>query len=308
MTSASLRIATRKSPLAIKQSEWVRKALLQHYPDTNIELIAMMSQGDKLLATPLAEIGGKGLFIKELEKAIMENRADLAVHSIKDMPVELPDGLCLTVVCKREDPRDVFVSNRYAHFSDLPEGAVVGTCSLRRTFQLRVLRPDVEVRNLRGNVGTRINKLDAEEFDAIVLAAAGLKRLGLEGRITHYFEIDDMLPAVGQGALGIESRGRDESLTHTLSVLDHFETAQCVSAERALSQMLGGSCTTPMGVHAVIDKGELVLKARVGTLDAKQVLYGELSGVPDEAEKIGQQLGKTLLHQGADAILGSRHS
>lgn len=303
MNQPILRIATRKSPLAMWQATHIKERLETAHPGLHVEIMGMMTQGDKLLATPLAQIGGKGLFVKELEKALYEHQADIAVHSIKDMPVELPDGLTLATICQREDPRDVFVSNNYASFDTLPKGAVVGSASLRRQCQLKALRPDIEVQTIRGNVGTRLRKLDEGKYDAIILAAAGLKRLALEEKIQHFFDPDTFIPAIGQGALGIECREADQLTLDRLSVLDHVETKQCVKAERAVSLRLGGSCQAPIGAHATIVNHQLKLTGLVGQLDGKKILRSEVAGEIDQPEKVGEALADELLSAGAKSIL-----
>jgi hydroxymethylbilane synthase len=256
-----------------------------------------------ILDTPLAKVGGKGLFVKELEIALLENRADIAVHSMKDVPVEFPEGLGLVTICEREDPRDAFVSNRYASLDDLPKGSVVGTSSLRRQCQLAERRPDLVIRSLRGNVGTRLGKLDNGDYDAIILAVAGLKRLGLESRIRVAMPPELCLPAVGQGAVGIECRLDDDRTRALLSPLNHDETAIRVQAERAMNMRLEGGCQVPIGSYAELINGELWLRALVGAPDGSQMVRGERRGLPQDAEMLGVSLADELLNNGARAIL-----
>ncbi|MCT6698262.1 hydroxymethylbilane synthase [Rheinheimera sp. 4Y26] len=302
MTSL-IRIATRKSALALWQAEFV-KAQLQHFhPGLQVELVPMSTQGDKILDTPLAKIGGKGLFVKELETAILEGRADIAVHSMKDVPVEFPEGLQLQTICEREDPRDAFVSNNFASLDELPAGAVVGTSSLRRQCQLKAKRPDLQIRDLRGNVNTRLAKLDAGEYDAIILAAAGLIRLGFADRIRTHLAVEQSLPANGQGAVGIECRSNDSAIHALLAPLEHLATRQAVLAERAMNRRLQGGCQVPIGAFAVHQSDELWLRGLVGSLDGQQILHAEVKGPASEAEALGLQLAEQLLQQGAAAIL-----
>ncbi len=309
--SETLRIATRKSPLALWQAHYVRSALEALHPDLTIELVELSTQGDKILDLPLSKVGGKGLFIKELERAISDGEADIAVHSMKDVPMEMPEGFELAVICEREDPTDAFVSNHYAHVSELPQGAIVGTSSLRRQAQLLAARPDLEIRFLRGNVGTRLGKLDAGEYDAIVLASAGLKRLELHDRIRHTLDVDLSLPAVGQGAVGIEIRAGDETTRQRLLPLMHQETLIRVTAERAMNRRLEGSCQVPIAGFAVLDGDRLRMEGRVGEPDGSRLLKtqgeAELAGSPEDrlaaAHRLGLSLAEDLLAQGANAIL-----
>ncbi|WP_337881614.1 hydroxymethylbilane synthase [Rheinheimera sp.] len=300
-----LRIATRKSALALWQANYVKTALEQAHPDLQVELVPMSTQGDKILDTPLAKIGGKGLFVKELETAMLEGRADIAVHSMKDVPVEFPEGLMLHTICQREDPRDAFVSNSYAALEQLPQGAVVGTSSLRRQCQLKALRPDLQIRDLRGNVNTRLAKLDAGEFDAIILASAGLIRLGFIQRIASYLDVETSLPANGQGAVGIECRTDDLWVHQLLAPLEHQDTRICVLAERAMNRRLQGGCQVPIGAFALIEQNQLWLRGLVGQLDGSQILRSEVRGAVAEAEVLGEQLAQQLLALGADQILSS---
>lgn len=298
-----IRIATRQSPLALWQAHYVKDALQAAHPGLEVELVTMVTKGDIILDTPLAKVGGKGLFVKELEVAILEGRADLAVHSMKDVPVEFPEGLGLVTICEREDPRDAFVSNTYASIDELPQGAVVGTCSLRRQCQLKEARPDLIIKELRGNVGTRLGKLDAGEYDAIILAAAGLKRLELEERIRSFIEPEQSLPAVGQGAVGIECRLDDERLLKLLAPLNHVDTADRVKCERAMNLTLEGGCQVPIGSYALLDGDELWLRALVGEPDGTTIVRGEIRGARQDAESLGIELAHQLLDQGAKEIL-----
>ncbi|MFH4666880.1 hydroxymethylbilane synthase [Vibrio cidicii] len=301
--STPIRIATRKSPLALWQAYYVKEALQQAHPGLEVELVTMVTKGDVILDTPLAKVGGKGLFVKELEVAMLEGRADLAVHSMKDVPVDFPSGLGLVTICEREDPRDAFVSNHYENIEQLPQGAVVGTCSLRRQCQLKAYRPDLVIKELRGNVGTRLSKLDAGEYDAIILAAAGLKRLELQERIRSFIEPEQSLPAVGQGAVGIECRTDDERMLELLAPLNHVETADRVKCERAMNLTLQGGCQVPIGSYALLEGDQIWLRALVGEPDGSHIVRGEIRGPRTDAEALGVQLAQQLLSQGADDIL-----
>ncbi|EJL6293140.1 hydroxymethylbilane synthase [Vibrio cholerae] len=303
MTETPIRIATRQSPLALWQANYVKDALMAAHPGLQVELVTMVTRGDVILDTPLAKVGGKGLFVKELEIAILEGRADLAVHSMKDVPVDFPDGLGLVTICEREDPRDAFVSNTYAKIEDLPSGAIVGTCSLRRQCQLKAARPDLVIKELRGNVGTRLNKLDAGEYDAIILAAAGLKRLELESRIRSFIEPEQSLPAVGQGAVGIECRVDDQRVRALLAPLNHADTADRVRCERAMNLTLQGGCQVPIGSYALLEGDTIWLRALVGEPDGSQIVRGEIRGPRTQAEQLGITLAEQLLSQGAKEIL-----
>ena len=300
--TGTITIATRKSPLALWQAEYVRSALLEKYPDLNIELLKITTKGDKILDTPLAKVGGKGLFVKELQVAMLEGRADLAVHSMKDVPMEFPDGLGLVAILPREDPRDAFVSNNYSELGQLPEGAVVGTSSLRRQCQIRSLRPDLVIRDLRGNVGTRLGKLDDGDYDAIILAAAGLIRLNQAERIRSFIEPETLLPAAGQGAVGIESRTGDD-LAELLAGLNDSDTATRVSAERAFNRGLMGGCQVPIGGFATLEDEQLSLTGLVGSVDGKQIIQDSIIGAPEDAEALGVSLAESLLSKGAKEIL-----
>jgi len=304
----TLRIATRKSQLALWQAEYVREMLLSLNPELEIELVKMTTQGDKILDTPLAKVGGKGLFVKELETGILNGDADIAVHSMKDVPVELPEGLHLSVICPREDPRDAFVSNQYANLEALPQNARLGTSSLRRQSQIAALRPDLEILSLRGNVNTRLQKLDDGGYDAIILAAAGLIRLGMQDRITEFLGTEVSLPAIGQGAVGIECRSDDEWVNNLLKPLNDRNTATRVRAERALNHTLNGGCQVPIAGYAEINHGIILLRGLVGTPDGKQLIHGEIAGPPEDAEYLGRVLGEDLLARGADKILESLYA
>lgn len=303
MKKQLLRIATRKSPLALWQAEHVRQSLQKIYPDLTVELVEMTTQGDKILDTPLAKIGGKGLFVKELEQGLLQKQADIAVHSMKDVPVEFPEGLTLAVIMQREEPYDAFVSNQYAQFTDLPNNAIVGTASLRRQTQLLALRPDLQIRTLRGNVGTRLSKLDQGEFDAIILAAAGLKRLDLNNRIRQLLTADVMLPAIGQGAIGIECRIEDSETQTLIAPLNDYLTQQRVTAERAINQRLGGSCQVPIGGFAQIQDNQLFLQGLVGDIQGTKLLRAQAQGSIESAEKLGNDVAQRLLDQGAGELL-----
>lgn len=273
------------------------------HPGVQVELVPMVTKGDIILDTPLAKVGGKGLFVKELELAMLENRADLAVHSMKDVPVDFPEGLGLVTICEREDPRDAFVSNLYNSIDELPQGAIVGTSSLRRQCQLSARRPDLIIRSLRGNVGTRLGKLDAGEYDAIILAAAGLKRLNLDDRIRQAMPAEISLPAVGQGAVGIECRLDDHELITLLQALNHADTDVCVRAERAMNTRLEGGCQVPIGSFAVLEDNQLWLRGLVGSPDGHQMVVGERRGPRENAVQMGISLAEELLDGGARDIL-----
>ena len=308
MFEKTLKIATRQSPLALWQANYVKDRLQQLYPDLIVELVPMVTKGDVILDSPLAKIGGKGLFVKELENALLNKEADIAVHSMKDVPMHFPEGLGLAVICKREDPRDAFVSNSYRTFAELPQGAVVGTSSLRRQCQLKALRPDLDIRSLRGNVGTRLSKLDNGDYDAIILASAGLIRLGLEDRIASFIEVEQSLPAAGQGAVGIECRTDDVQVKQLLAPLADAETTCCVLAERAMNNHLQGGCQVPIGGYAVLQQGQLYLRALVGNVDGSQIIRAEGKSAVKNADVLGVQIAEQLLAQGADKILQSIYS
>lgn len=302
---ARIVIASRESRLALWQAEHIQTRLSELHPHSRVEILGMTTRGDQILDRPLSQIGGKGLFIKELEVAMQEGRADLAVHSLKDLPMEMPLGFSLIAIPLRENPRDAFVSNRYAGLDALPAGAVVGTSSLRREAIVRAGYPQLRVEPLRGNLDTRLRKLDEGQYDAIVLAAAGLIRLGLRARIKAILTPEQSLPAPGQGALAIEVLSSRTDAAAWLAPLNDSETAHCVRAERAFSRALGGSCQVPLGGYARMDDGELWLRGFVATPDGRQRVSGELRGAPDEDESIGQRLAQQLRDRGADTILAA---
>jgi hydroxymethylbilane synthase len=299
----TLTIASRESALAMWQAEHIRDRLRALHPDCTVNILGMTTRGDQILDVTLSKIGGKGLFVKELEVALEAGQADLAVHSMKDVPMELPPGFALAVIGEREDPRDAFVSNQYERLSDLPPGGVVGTSSLRREAQLRARYPHLTVKPLRGNVGTRLKKLDEGQFDAILLAAAGLKRLGLGGRIKSLLSVEDSIPAAGQGALGIEIRSDQAGVAAMLVALNHPETAACVRAERQVSRVLGGSCQVPLGAHATLQGNTLHIAGFVANPDGSQFIHDVAAGSMDDPEAVGQMLADKLVAQGARAIL-----
>ncbi len=303
MSKKIIKIATRKSPLALWQAYFVRDQLLALHDDIEVELLKMVSKGDKILDVPLAKVGGKGLFVKELETGLLEGDADIAVHSMKDVPVEFPQGLHLAVICEREDPRDAFVSNNFKQLDELPQGSIVGTSSLRRQSQLLKYRPDLQIKFLRGNVNTRLKKLDDGEYDAIILAAAGLIRLEMKHRISSYLTTQQSLPAMGQGAVGIECRVDDEVTNRLIAPLAHKESTICLSAERALNKRLEGGCQVPIGGFAELDGELLSMRSFVGSPDGKNLLEGSISGSADNAEQLGIQLADDLLSRGAKEIL-----
>lgn len=301
--SQVLRIATRKSALALWQAEFVKSQLQHHHPDLTIELLPLTSRGDQILDIPLAKVGGKGLFVKELETALLDGRADIAVHSLKDVPVDLTTPFSLPVIMERDDPRDAFVSSGYASLEELPEGAVVGTSSLRRESQIRARFPKLKVKPLRGNLDTRLGKLDRGEYDAIVLAAAGLRRLGLQNRIRGLLEPEISLPSAGQGALGIEILESRSDLAEWLQPLSCPETTACAIAERAVSRVLGGSCQVPLAAYAQVDDGWLTVQALVAEPDGTKIIRSHRSGQASDALQLGETAARELLAQGADAIL-----
>ncbi len=305
MSSREIRIATRKSALALWQAEYVKARLEQAHPGLKVSLVPMVSRGDKLLDSPLSKIGGKGLFVKELETALLENEADIAMHSMKDVPMDFPEGLGLFCICEREDPRDAFVSNTFASLDELPAGSVVGTSSLRRQAQLLALRPDLKIHFLRGNVNTRLAKLDAGEYDAIILAAAGLIRLGFGARIRASISVEASLPAGGQGAVGIECRSADAEIHALLAPLHHRETALRVTAERALNKHLNGGCQVPIACYALLEDEQLWLRGLVGQPDGGLLLRAEGRAPAADAEALGVQVAEALLAQGASAILAA---
>lgn len=301
--SKIIRIATRKSPLALWQANFVKTSLEHAHSALQVELVPMSTKGDKILDTPLAKVGGKGLFVKELEVAMLEGRADIAVHSMKDVPMEFPEGLYLPVIAAREDPRDAFVSNHYAALEHLPDGAIVGTSSLRRQCQLKSWRDDLCIKDLRGNVGSRLQKLDNGEYDAIILASAGLLRLELGQRISAYIQPETILPAAGQGAVGIECRQNDAVTQNLIAVLNDPDTSIRVTAERAMNRHLQGGCQVPIGAFAEISGSSLGLRGLVGSVDGSRILYDQVDGSIDDAEALGITLAEKLLSAGAKEIL-----
>ncbi len=302
-TVARITIASRESALAMWQAHHVRQQLQALYPQLEINILGMTTTGDQILDSPLARIGGKGLFVKELEQALADGRADIAVHSMKDVPMVLPEGFILVATGEREDPRDAFVSNRFRNLEDLPAGSVVGTSSLRRQCQIQARFPSFRIESLRGNVQTRLRKLDEGQYAAIILAAAGLKRLALSDRITALLPTGQSLPAVGQGALGIECRAGRDDLVDLLAPLNHPDTAACVAAERAMSRALAGSCQVPLGGYAEISAGKLGLRGFVSSVDGVRMVRAEVAGKPEDAEMLGKELAQRLIGMGADKIL-----
>lgn len=296
-------IATRESLLALWQAKHVQKRLQEKYPQVKVELLPMTTKGDQILDRSLLEIGGKGLFIKELEIMLLEKKADIAVHSLKDMTAEIPQGLKLSVVTDREDPRDAFVSNRYGCLDDLPKGAVVGTSSLRRQAQLLHRYPHLEIKTLRGNVQTRLRYLDEGHYDAIILAAAGLKRLGLENRISAFLSEQESIPAAGQGVMAIEVRDGDKDTEEMIRFLHNKEVASCITAERAFLGKVGGDCKVPAGIFAVTKEEEIALSAFISSVDGKTFYRREVNGNIKEAPALGEMLAKQLLDDGGRAIL-----
>ena len=298
-----IRIATRTSPLALWQAEHVATQLKHHHPDLHIELVGMVTRGDKILDSPLSKIGGKGLFVKELEAGMLEGSADIAVHSMKDVPMEFPEGLHLPVIMEREDPRDAFVSNHYATLAALPQGAIVGTSSLRRQTQLRARFPHLVIKDLRGNVNTRLSKLDQGEYDAIILAAAGLIRLGFQTRITAYLSTEESLPAIGQGAIGIECRLGDARIESLLAPLNHPETALRLRAERAMNKRLNGGCQIPVAGFAELVDRTIHMRGLIGYPDGSQTFTYQQSGSVNTPEALGIAIAEDLLRQGGDKVL-----
>lgn len=300
----TLRIATRKSPLAMWQAEFVKAELEKAHPGLEVILLPMSTKGDKILDVPLAKIGGKGLFTKELEDRMIDGDADIAVHSMKDVPMELPEGFALGAILERHSPTDAFVSNNFESFNDLPQGAILGTSSLRRKAQLMAIRPDLDVRDLRGNVGTRLGKLDAGEYDAIVLATSGLQRLELDERIRHEIAPETCLPAVTQGTLGIEYFAKDDETLEIIKVLNHKNTEIRATAERAMNHRLEGGCQVPIGVYAqLMDEEQILVRGLVAELDGSTLLTAQHIGQAKDAAKIGVMVAEDLLQKGAKAIL-----
>ena len=300
-----LTIGTRGSALAVAQSEWIKKRIESRNPDISVGLVRIKTKGDRTVDSPLSKIGGKGLFVKEIEDALLRKDVDLAVHSIKDVPAELPDGLCLPAFPEREDPRDAFISREYASLSDLPKGASIGTGSLRRSSQLLNLRPDIKIIPLRGNVDTRLKKLESGGMQAVILAAAGLRRLGLSDRITQLLPTDALLPAVGQGSLGLEVRKADDRILNILSFLNHRPTEMAVRAERAFLKSLEGGCQVPIAGFGTIEGGRIILKGMVAEPDGSRIMTDEIKGPEDRPEELGRELAERLLGAGADRILAS---
>ena len=302
-------IGTRGSKLALWQAEWIKSELQKLNPDLEIELNKIKTTGDKILDVPLAKVGGKGLFVKEIEEALLKGTADIAVHSMKDVPTDFPEGLHLAVITKREDPRDAFLSRisnfkfQISNFRDLPQGATIGTSSLRRSCQLLSIRPDLKIEQLRGNLDTRLRKLDEGQFDAIILAAAGVKRLGWAERITEILEPEISLPAIGQGAVGIECRIKDEFINNLISQLNHDETSVCVRAERAFLKKLEGGCQVPIAAYARLIDGRVVMDGLVGSISGDRIVKGRIEGTPNDAENLGIRLAEDLLSRGAKEIL-----
>ncbi|WP_392563774.1 hydroxymethylbilane synthase [Orbus wheelerorum] len=298
-----IKIATRKSPLALWQANYVKNRLISCHPELTVELVPMVTQGDILLDSPLSKIGGKGLFVKQLELALLNDEADIAVHSLKDIPAQFPNGLELTTICVRDDVRDAFISNKYNNLSELPKNAIVGTSSLRRQCQLKAHYPTLTIKDLRGNIGSRLQKLDNNEYDAIILAAAGLKRLELDERIKQFIPVDIMLPAVGQGAVGIETRQNDDRIHQLLAPLDDQNTRYCVIAERAMNNHLQGGCQVPIACYSKLEQDTLTLQGLVGSLDGQQIITETVIGNKQQATELGIMLAKQLIAQGADKIL-----
>lgn len=298
-----IKIGTRGSLLALWQANWVKSALTERFPGLTVDLEIIKTQGDKILDVPLAKVGGKGLFVKEIEEALLSRAVDIAVHSMKDMPSEIPDGLCIGAIPERENPKDAFVSRNGQKLEDLPQSARVGTSSLRRSAQLKILRPDLEIVSLRGNLDTRLKKLESGNLDAVVLAAAGLRRMGFADRITQYLDENTMLPAVGQGALCIECRENDSEIRRIVTVLDHAESRTVVLGERAFLHRLEGGCQVPIAAHGKLEGNRFTLCGLVASLDGKTVIKDSLSGFKEESENIGIQLAQTLLGKGAREIL-----
>lgn len=299
----TVRIATRKSQLALWQAYYVRDRLKESHQQLEVELVEIVSEGDKTLDVPLSKVGGKGLFLKELEQSLLNGSADIAVHSMKDVTVTLPEGLVIAAICPREDPRDALVSNHFGSLADLPDGAVVGSCSLRRRCQIQSAFPNLRVENLRGNVNTRLRRLDEGDYDALILAAAGLIRLNFEDRIKQYLDVEMSLPAVGQGAVGIECREDDDEMIRLLQPLIDNESSLRVEAERSANARLGGGCHVPVAVFAEIDSGKMTVRGLVGELDGSRILRASTSGIPEDAVRLGQQVGDQLIRQGAQQIL-----
>ncbi len=303
MSVNKIRIATRNSPLALWQAEHVKSLLLQHHEGLEVELVSMTTEGDRILDTPLSLVGGKGLFIKELEQALYDQKADIAVHSMKDVTIDMPEGLHLPVILQRENPHDVFISNTIENIGALADGAIVGTSSLRRKCQLKAWRSDLNIKDLRGNVGTRLKKLDDGEYDGIILAAAGVIRLGLKDRIREVIATEIILPAIGQGAIGIQLRTDDHDVLEKISVLNDETTQQRVETERVVSRRLFGGCQLPLAAFAEINNQSIFVRAMVGRENGKEIIQDSVTGPLSERQALGLQLAESLLQQGADKIL-----
>ncbi len=299
----TIKIGTRGSMLALWQSNWIKGMIEARYPETTVELVRIVTKGDKILDVPLAKVGGKGLFVKEIEEALIRGEVDIAVHSMKDVPTVLPDELHIGIITRREDPRDAFLSNKYETLAAMPAGAKVGTSSLRRKAQIAVQRPDLAIEDLRGNLDTRLRKLDDGMYDAVILAAAGLKRLELEHRVTRYFSTDEMLPAIAQGAVGIELRRSDEELLEALDFMNDPDTAVAVAAERAFLARLEGGCQVPIGGHGILTNGQLSFTGLIASVDGSSMLRKTVTGPPEDADAIGRNLAEELLAMGGADIL-----
>jgi len=298
-----VKIGTRWSPLALWQANSVKTSLEKRFSSLQVELVGIKTEGDKILDVPLAKVGGKGLFVKEIEEALLRGKVDLAVHSMKDVPTDLPPGLHLAAILKREDPGDVLISRGKKRLAELKEKAVIGTSSLRRQAQLKHYRPDLETRSLRGNLGTRLRKLEKDGFDGIILAAAGIERMGWTDRVTEPIPYEICLPAIGQGAMGIETSREDAMINELIAFLHHPETASCVLAERALLKRLQGGCQVPIAAHGEIEQGQLKLEGLVASVDGTRLIRDRISGLPEEAKLLGTRLAERLLSVGADEIL-----
>ena len=303
MSIKTIRIATRKSPLALWQANEVSRQLKIHHSELEIELVTMTTKGDKILDAPLAKVGGKGLFVKELEQGMLDGDADIAVHSMKDVPMDFPEGLYLPIIMERENPHDAFVSNTYEKLEDLPANARIGTSSLRRQLQVKASMPDAEMLDLRGNVNTRLAKLDNGDYDAIILASAGLIRLGFENRIRHSLTPEQSLPAIGQGAVGIECREGDTEIEALIAPLNHTDTNIRLTAERALNKGLNGGCQVPIAGYSLLENNEIYLRGLVGRPDGSEVVFDEIRGPASEAAQLGTTLAERLLEAGAGKIL-----
>ena len=302
-TTHSIRLITRQSPLALWQARYVQQQLLSNHPNVTVEIIGQTTQGDRVQHKPLNRIGGKDLFVKDLQRVLLNDGADIAVHSIKDLSVSNIPGLCLAAFCEREDPRDVFIANKYRSLEELPNRAVMGTSSPRRQCQLKSARPDIRIKPIRGNVGTRLAKLDADEYDGIILAAAGIKRLQLENNIQQFLDPTHFVPAIGQGIIGIECRSEDKATQLLLKSLDNHDARLCATTERAVNRHLGGDCFTPIAAHAVLKGEEIHCMAILGSLDGATVFRSEIKKHFTHAEQLGLDIAKDLLAQGAGTIL-----